>query len=308
MTREFVRTFQTNLFIDDDFYALQSCLRILKLLLTYHEPQIANYLDSNHVIPEMFCIPWFITYFASRMESAALVLEFWEHIVAGSKDSPDVTFIFFFSVALIVYNKEAIFRSDSADLPQKMTQLSVHSREELLMLLKLAEEIEENTPYSFKQLDELKSLFVRQRPETLKQICSNLESLSCMPLMAAELFFYSFPGEIECPNPDCINSLTWRQDRSAEYFPLAAQTQYALSQVQEGKEANNNDEKESMSQPLSDCDDRGCGHSGMSSFAGSNNSLVHPAAALKSHKSNQHRNTAGHPLETESNLNYEQDH
>ena len=41
-----------------------------------------------------------------------------------------------------------------------------------------------------------------------------------MPLLPAELFFYSFPGEIECPNPECANSLTWRRDKTGEYVPL----------------------------------------------------------------------------------------
>ena len=85
----------------------------------------------------------------------------------------------------------------------------------------MAEEIEENTPFSFKQLEEVKSLFTKQSPESLKAACLRLESLSCMPLLPAELFFYSFPGEIECPNPECANSLTWRRDKSGEYLPLA---------------------------------------------------------------------------------------
>lgn len=40
-----------------------------------------------------------------------------------------------------------------------MTQLSVKSAQELDQLIKLAEELEENTPFSFRQLDELKSIF-----------------------------------------------------------------------------------------------------------------------------------------------------
>ena len=101
----------------------------------------------------------------------------------------------------------------------------VETKDELHELIKLAEEIEENTPFSFKQLDEIKSLFSRgkQSPDRLKQISMNLESLSCMPLLPAELFFYSFPGEIDCPNPDCANSLTWRKDKTGEFAPLIEQ-------------------------------------------------------------------------------------
>lgn len=110
MVREFVRTFQTNLFVDNDFYALQSCLYLLKMLLTYHDPEIHGHLENNCVIPEMYSIPWFITYFASRMASAELVLEFWDRIMQ-QKDA-DVTFIFFFAVALVIHNRESILRAD----------------------------------------------------------------------------------------------------------------------------------------------------------------------------------------------------
>ena len=52
-----------------------------------------------------------------------------------------------------------------------------------------------------------------------------------MPLLPAELFFYSFPGEIECPNPECANSLTWRKDKSGEYAPLIEQIPSSLRQT-----------------------------------------------------------------------------
>lgn len=125
-------------------------------------------------------------------------------------------------MALIVNSRALILGADQAELPQTMTQLCVGSKEELHKLIKLADEIEENTPFSFKQLDEIKTLFCRgkQTPETLSQLSMSLESLSCMPLLPAELFFYSFPGEIDCPNPECANSLTWRKDKTGEFSPL----------------------------------------------------------------------------------------
>jgi len=45
--------------------------------------------------------------------------------------------------------------------------------------------------------------------------------MSCMPVLPAELFFYAFPGEIECPNPECLNSLTWKQTKNGNLLPLA---------------------------------------------------------------------------------------
>ena len=76
------------------------------MLLTYHDPQIVRHLELNCVIPEMYCIPWFITYFASRIEQVELVLRFWDRLMPKSdKEAADRTFIFFFAVALVVSNR-----------------------------------------------------------------------------------------------------------------------------------------------------------------------------------------------------------
>ena len=168
MLREFINTFQTNLFLDEDFSALQSCLCLLKMLLCYHDPQVFKHLERNGVIPEMYSIPWFITCMASRMENADLVLEFWDRMLLPRE--PDITFLFFFCTAMITQSRQAILNSDLADLPSIMTGLCVKNNTELRDLIRLSEEIEENTPYSFKQLEEVKSLFRRQSAESLKEI------------------------------------------------------------------------------------------------------------------------------------------
>ena len=86
------------------------------MLLIYHDPHVHRHLENNSVIPEMYCIPWFITYFASRMASAELVLEFWDSIMLRKAEG-DVTFIFFFAVALVMQNRGRILKADQADLP-----------------------------------------------------------------------------------------------------------------------------------------------------------------------------------------------
>ena len=61
------------------------------------------------------------------------------------------------------------------------------------------------------------------------------------------------------------------------------------------------------SQPVSDIDDR-AGQSGLSSFANSFNSNSHVVVANPVSLTKKVTASGGHPLETESNLNYEQDH
>ena len=54
----------------------------------------------------------------------------------------------------------------------------------------------------------------------MKRICFTLESLACLPILPAELFYHSFPGETACPDPKCANSLTFKKDKNGEFMPL----------------------------------------------------------------------------------------
>jgi hypothetical protein len=49
----------------------------------------------------MYAIPWIITYFSTKMDSPELVLQLW-NTVAGQEALQDVSYIFFFAVALLV--------------------------------------------------------------------------------------------------------------------------------------------------------------------------------------------------------------
>ena len=85
-------------------------------------------------------MPWFITYFAARVEKVEIILALWQHIVEEKNSDP--TFIFSFSVALVLYHEEKIMKTDSANLPQLMTELKVESEVQLEELLVLADKIE----------------------------------------------------------------------------------------------------------------------------------------------------------------------
>lgn len=59
----------------------------------------------------------------------------------------------------------------------------------------------------------------RTSHENLVKIWKSLESLSTLPLLPAELFFYCFPEECDCANPTCANSLTHKKSATGNYLP-----------------------------------------------------------------------------------------
>lgn len=60
----FVWRFLTTFYLDEDFFSLQSALALLQLLFRYHDPELAICIDQNQISPEMYAMPWFLTFFA----------------------------------------------------------------------------------------------------------------------------------------------------------------------------------------------------------------------------------------------------
>ncbi len=119
----------------------------------------------------------------------------------------DQTLIFFFSVALLLHNREGLLSCEKSVLPQTLTCLNVKTEPELETLLESAKKLKESTPHSFFHMRELKQIFSRYDELKLVAAFENLESYQCLPIQTDELFFYSYPELLMCPNPCCSNSL-----------------------------------------------------------------------------------------------------
>ncbi len=105
--------------------------------------------------PELYAIPWFVTYLATKITNVELVLEFWEMTVRKN----DPTFIFYFLISFLVRNNKKIIKSDLAKLPETMTSLRIINQKELDSIWSQALDIESKTPFSFKCLPEMQTIF-----------------------------------------------------------------------------------------------------------------------------------------------------
>lgn len=76
----FMHVFLPSFYCDPDFLAVQACLCMYKLLLKYHDPQIAIYLEENNITPEIYAFNWFITLFSSKMP-IDLVYKLWIQMI-----------------------------------------------------------------------------------------------------------------------------------------------------------------------------------------------------------------------------------
>jgi Rab-GTPase-TBC domain len=60
----FINRYLTNFYMEEEFYSLQTALAFLTLLHRYHDPQVSLFLISSQITPEMYAVPWFLTFFA----------------------------------------------------------------------------------------------------------------------------------------------------------------------------------------------------------------------------------------------------
>lgn len=65
---------------DDDFVGLQCSLEYVRLLLVFHDPELARILQQHSVTPELFATPWLFTLLA-RGHSLPIVYSLWDALV-----------------------------------------------------------------------------------------------------------------------------------------------------------------------------------------------------------------------------------
>lgn len=154
---EFLDRFLLRLFSDDEFTALQWSFLKFKLLLLFHDPALATFLgkeprsklaaerlspkrlggrrrvravgvsaEEQHVTPELYVTPWFLTLFASKVELGVL-LALWDKYILED----DASFFCFLALALLIFNRSRILKTEVSQLPETLCRLSIHSTEQL---------------------------------------------------------------------------------------------------------------------------------------------------------------------------------
>ena len=60
----FFNKYLLNLYFDDEFNSLEFLFRMISIILEYHDPGLARFLETNELTPELYSTPWFMTLFA----------------------------------------------------------------------------------------------------------------------------------------------------------------------------------------------------------------------------------------------------
>lgn len=138
--------FLPHVFADREFKSLQCSFQLYRLLLLYHDPELSHYLDQHDMIPELYVTPWFMTLFARNL-SAELVFCLWDFFLLEE----DPFLLHFVAYALVAANRRQILDADVAMLPQVLSRLTFHSRQEMERICADALALSDTTPRSFKR-------------------------------------------------------------------------------------------------------------------------------------------------------------
>ncbi|CAE8623791.1 unnamed protein product [Polarella glacialis] len=131
-------------FDSDDFVPLQCAFVFFRRLLLYHRPDLHNLLVERGVSPDMFCMPWFLTLFASKTPMR-LTLQLWDrHLERG-----EPPFFMFLATAVLLNSEQAVMGSERSQLPEILTSIGISTREELESLWSAAEGLYIRTPATF---------------------------------------------------------------------------------------------------------------------------------------------------------------
>ena len=60
----FIGKFLPHAYCDGEFISLQCVLRLFRLLLRFHDPELCAHMDRHDMLPELYATPWFLTLFA----------------------------------------------------------------------------------------------------------------------------------------------------------------------------------------------------------------------------------------------------
>lgn len=116
----FMHIFLPTFYNDVDFLSLQWSLGLFELLLKYHDPEVALYLQRWKVSCDIYAFNWFMTLFASKLPLHLSYL-LWDFIIQEG----DWMMIFYISIAFFIFHRQEILMAEEFIIPQTITNLSL---------------------------------------------------------------------------------------------------------------------------------------------------------------------------------------
>ncbi|OMJ86630.1 hypothetical protein SteCoe_11777 [Stentor coeruleus] len=195
--KNFVKNYLPCMFVDKEFKALQAQFLLFRLLIRYYDPEVSIFLAAYNIEPELYCMPWFLTLLASKIQDLEIVYGLWESYM----DENDRLFIMFIASAFLLKNRQTILRSDPSSIAQTISELTISTQKDLDEVLIRAGELKRNLPYSL-----YINLYFTDfyNLSNIDQEITKFDSQSCLTIQPREIIQRCFPVLATCAS--CSNS------------------------------------------------------------------------------------------------------
>jgi len=197
--------FLSNYYYEKELNSLKFGIQLFSLLLKYHEPNIFYYLDKYEVPHELYVTNWILTFRAQRLN-----LDIYYYLLDNLIQIDDTLFINFILVALIKSKREILFSSEGKNLIKILANLTFNTKEELSNIIKMAFELRNLTPYSYRFLSNNMGLYQNNKLYDNNNIYEifELNFIPTMPIYPIEILYkkYDHSDKIICPDKKCPNN------------------------------------------------------------------------------------------------------
>ena len=105
-----VHRFLPNLLRGHDLKTLRRSLQLVRILLCYHYPKLATFLDTAGLGPDFYATGWLVTLFASTNDLPIVHL-LWDQLLIHD----DPTIVYSMAVAMVAAQEDAIVSAGGAD-------------------------------------------------------------------------------------------------------------------------------------------------------------------------------------------------
>ena len=197
----FINLFAPNYYFDKNCYSLKNSLHLLAILMKYHSPILHNLFEKLMISPEMYGTNYLLTVFAGKLKIDILYY-LWDELITEN----DPLMVHFLIVAFFMSKRELFLESDFLMVPVVITLISIDSIEEMEKIYKLALNLRNNTPYSFRKLANMLEIF-KIHCENPKKIFEKYkpDTFPAMPIFPSEIFYVCYNESTKCPDDDCKN-------------------------------------------------------------------------------------------------------
>ena len=132
--------------VDSSFFLFQA-FRMFQLLLKYHDPQLALFLESHDFVPELYTPAWLLTLYC-RALPMDMALGVWDMLLAAD----DPAFAFFVGIGLLLEHKDKILMTEAALIPEIISKATFKTSTDFRRTIQLSWTLYRKTPRCFLRL------------------------------------------------------------------------------------------------------------------------------------------------------------